>query len=164
MTTIIHLRSILTLLIFLSICQNSFGQVYLSVADTYLPLAESAGEWSVPQKRKLANHPNSPTIEVRTKVIKHFGFTGIIEVEITNRSERTFSATMGLKPTNSERDDNEVHVNNSYSFSDLKPGYYVTFKMELRECNPKGGRKMNDFEKVKACQPRLLFPTKDVKR
>ncbi|MEJ7625607.1 MAG: hypothetical protein WKF35_02000 [Ferruginibacter sp.] len=125
-------------------------------AQVNLPLADNIGEWSEPQERFIALE-NSPRIKVRSKVIKHFGTTGIIEVEITNLSEKTLSSTFGLKTPRGDLNDNKIHINNSYQLSKLKPNYVVTYKMELRECLPKGRGKMNDLEKCIACQPRLLF-------
>ena len=125
-------------------------------AQTALPLADSLNKWSEPQVRFLSIE-GSPKIQVRTKVIKHQGTTGIIEVEITNLSTKTLTTRFGLKVTKGDINDNTIHMNNSYQLKSLKPDYRVTYKMELRECLPKGRGKMNDLEKCKACQPRLLF-------
>jgi hypothetical protein len=124
-------------------------------AQTALPLADSLNKWSEPVERFIAQE-GTPRIRVRSKVIKHFGTTGVIEVEITNISDRTLAAAFGLKVTRGDANDNLIHPNNMYQLN-LKAGYRVTYKMELRECSPKGGRKMDDIEKCKACQPRLLF-------
>lgn len=127
-------------------------------AQQFIPLADSIGKWSEVQLRP-STMPNGPMIEVSTKVIKHFGTTGIIEVKITNRSEKVISGRCGLKQTKGDLNDNIVHVNNAYNLGSLKPNYYVIFKMELRECMPKGRKNMDDLQKIAACQPRLLFPT-----
>jgi hypothetical protein len=134
-----------------------FFQILNASAQSELPLADEIGKWSEPQIRYMGN-ANSPKIKVRTKVIKHFGTTGVIDVEITNLSGQNISNYCGLKVTRGDLNDNTIHINNAYSIKSLKPDYYLTFRMELRECHPKGGRKMNDLEKIIACQPRLLFP------
>ncbi len=126
-------------------------------AQTDLPLADKIGEWSEPQIRYLGN-ASTPKIQVRSKLIKHFGTTGIFDVEITNLSNQTITNFCGLKVPKGHIDDNTVHINNVYSIKVLKPDYKITFRMELRECKPKGAGKMDDLEKCKACQPRLLFP------
>ena len=124
-------------------------------AQADLPLADKVGEWSQPQTRFIAGE-GTPKIKVRTNVIKHYGTTGVIEVEITNLSKQTLTTTFGLKTPKGDLNDNKIHVNNSYNLN-LRPDYKVTYKMELRECLPKGARKMDDIEKIKACNPLLLF-------
>jgi hypothetical protein len=126
-----------------------------SNAQAYLPLADKVNEWSEPQVRFIAGE-GTPKIKVRSKLIKHYGFTGVFEVEITNLSNRTLSSTFALKTTKGDLNDNKIHVNNSYQLN-LKPDYRATYKMELRECVPKGARKKDDIEKVKFCNPLLLF-------
>lgn len=128
---------------------------FKSNAQTALPLADSLDKWSEPVERFIAQE-GTPKIRVKSRVIKHFGTTGVIEVEIKNISERTLTAAFGLKVTRGDANDNLIHPNNMYQLN-LKPNFKTTYKMELRECSPKGGRKMNDIEKCKACLPRLLF-------
>ena len=124
-------------------------------AQAYLPLADKVDEWSEPQIRSIAGE-GTPKIKVRSKLIKHYGFTGVFEIEITNLSKQTLSSTFALKTPKGDLNDNKIHVNNSYQLN-LKPDYRATYKMELRECVPKGARKKDDIEKVKVCNPLLLF-------
>jgi hypothetical protein len=124
-------------------------------AQAYLPLADKVDEWSEPQVRFIAGE-GTPKIKVRSKLIKYYGFTGVFEIEITNLSKQTLSSTFALKTTKGDLNDNKIHINNSYHLN-LKPDYKATYKMELRECIPKGARKKDDIEKVKVCNPLLLF-------
>lgn len=132
-----------------------FSGLLKSNAQTALPLADSLDKWSEPVERFIAQE-GTPKIRVKSKVIKHFGTTGVIEVEIKNISDRTLTAAFGLKVTRGDANDNLIHPNNMYQLN-LKPNFKTTYKMELRECLPKGARKMDDIDKCKACQPRLLF-------
>ncbi len=124
-------------------------------AQADLPIADSLNKWSEPQERFIARE-GTPRIKVRSKVIKHFGTTGVIEVEITNLSNINLRSAFGLKVPRGDANDYLIHPNNMYQLN-LKPGYRTTYKMELRECMPKGGRKMDDLEKCRACRPTLLF-------
>jgi len=79
------------------------------------------------------------------------------EQQVCYLSDKPLSNSFGLKVTKGDIYDNTIHMNNSYQLSRLKPEYIVKYKMELRECLPKGRKKMDDLEKCMACQPRLLF-------
>ncbi len=149
-------------LLFLALAIVSFNAVFAQTAFVpqapFIPLADSVGKWSEYQYRTIQG-PGSPEIQLRTKVVKHFGFTAIIMVEITNKSKTQLSHTMGLKPTNNDANDNTIHINNSNTCK-LKPNYYAEYKMEMRLCRPKG--KKDDMEIVRNCQPRLLFPSQTI--
>ncbi|HEX8332548.1 MAG TPA: hypothetical protein VF622_07990 [Segetibacter sp.] len=99
-------------------------------AQNSLPLADKVDEWSEPQVRFIAGE-GTPKIKVRSKLIKHYGFTGVFEIEITNLSKQTLSSTFALKTTKGDLNDNKIHINNSYQLN-LKPDYKATYKMEFK--------------------------------
>jgi len=89
-------------------------------------------------------------LKVRTKLLRHFGFTCQFEIEITNQGSKSIASKTGLVSGNSGTLYEVTSVN-----LNLKPNFYVVYKLEIRECLK---RKIKDpLISCMACNPRIGF-------
>lgn len=143
--------------------------VYLSVSTTAsaqkfpVIIADSVDKWSEPTIARIADENNNlATLEVFVKVKKFKGTTGMCVVFFRNIGETTISAYGGLQTGDKPASQSIYAVNAGYF--DLKPGYEVSFNLELRECLPKNRKSLNDAGKCAACAPNICFANIKIKR
>lgn len=89
-------------------------------------------------------------LKVRTKLLRHWGTTCQYDVEITNTGTKLVSARTGLLMNNT----NNLNINTSVNLN-LKPNYYVIYKLEIRECLKR--REKNPIISCMTCPPVLGF-------
>ncbi|WP_198342240.1 hypothetical protein [Pedobacter psychrophilus] len=111
-------------------------------------MADSVNKFGPPQQCEVFGQ----LLQVRTKLLKHFGTTCMYEVEITNKSQKDINTRVGFTSLNGGK--NEVFAVNS-AMVRLKPNYYAVYKLEKRECLKKG--KKNPIESCMTCNPTLGF-------
>lgn len=122
-------------------------------AQLYVKMADSVGVWSEPQQftYKAATGIEG-IIKVRVKWLKRKSTTCFYEVEVTNIGTTEFRGVFHL----SAKEMGAIPNVNNLS-GNLKPNYYVSGKIEMRECWPKGAKGMSDIERCRACNPKLYF-------
>lgn len=119
-------------------------------------IADSVDKWSEPTVARIADNNNRlATLEVFVKVKKFKGTTASCVVFFRNIGETTISGYGGLQ-TGDKPASQSIYAHNAGNFS-LKPGYEVSFNLELRECLPKNRKSLNDAGKCAACAPNICF-------
>lgn len=119
-------------------------------------IADSVNKWSEPTIARIVDANNKlATLEVFVKVKKFKGTTADCEVFFRNIGTTTISAFGGLQ-TGDKPASQSIYVHNAGHFN-LKPGYEISFNLELRECWPKGGRGLNAAAKCAICAPNICF-------
>ena len=140
------LKFILLFLAAFTLEQNANAQLYIQMAD-------SVGVWSEPQQFTIrAATGIEGVVQVRVKFLKRKSTTGFFEVEVTNIGTTEFRGVFHL----SAKEMGAIPNVNNLS-GNLKPNYYVSGSLEMRECWPKGAKTMTDIERCKACKPKLYF-------
>lgn len=119
-------------------------------------IADSVDKWSEPTIARIAGDNNKlATLEVFVKVKKFKGTTATCVVFFRNTGETTISGYGGLQ-TGDKPASQSIYAHNAGNFN-LKPGYEVSFNLELRECLPKNRKSLNDAGKCAACAPNICF-------
>ncbi len=140
------LKFLILFFIALAFAQKATCQLYVQMSD-------SAGVWSKPQQftYKAATGIEG-TVQVRVKWIKRKSTTCFYELEVTNVGSSEFRGVFHL----SAKEMGAIPNVNNLS-GNLKPNHYVSGKIEMRECWPKGAKTMTDIERCMACAPKLYF-------
>lgn len=139
----------------ISVCLILFGIMTAQAQLAPLNLADNPEEWSTPQKFTLVDHyGNRQTVDITARLVKHMGTTGFIDVKILNYGPKDIVRMYVslIKGPVDAKSFGGVNYNNAGLYS-IKKDFNTTLKLQLRGCHPKGGRKMTDLEKCKACQP-----------
>ncbi len=119
-------------------------------------IADSVNKWSEPTLARIMDDKNNlATLEVFVKVKKFKGTTAECVVFFRNTGTTTVSGYGGLQ-TGDKPASQSIYAVNAGNFN-LKPGYEVSFNLELRECLPKNRRSLNDAGKCAACAPNICF-------
>lgn len=133
--------------------------VSLSHAQNNIPLANNIGEWSTTYRRYLSGHPDSLFVNIRSRVL-NFGLTsGEIEIAVVNVSRQEIDLQCGLKACTGTVYDNILNIDEAHRRPGIPPMDSVVFKMRVEGCVLKNPRKMAEMERVRSCQPKLLFIT-----
>lgn len=139
----------------ITLCLMIFGIMTAHAQLAPLNLSNNPDEWSTPQKFTLADsYGHRQEVEITAKLVKHKGTTGFIDVKIINYGPKDIVrmyVSLVKGPVDAKNFDGVLY-NNSGLYS-IRKGFNTTLKLQLRECLPKGARKMTDLEKCKACQP-----------
>lgn len=119
-------------------------------------IADSVNKWSEATVARIMDDKNQlATVEVFVKVKKFKGTTAECVVFFRNTGTTTISAWGGLQ-TGDKPASQSIYEVNAGKFN-LKPGYEVSFNLELRECWPKNRKSLNDAGKCAACAPNICF-------
>lgn len=131
--------------------------VFAQVAP--LPMPESDTVWSAPKIMTLkSRNGTTQTVQVKSKLVKHKGTTGFIEVEITNQGPKKLTGYVTLVVGDDNMDKvKDISYNNSTRISYLGNNYWIRYTLQLRECLPKGRKNMTDLQKCVACNPYIGF-------
>jgi hypothetical protein len=122
-------------------------------AQQFIQFGDSVDVWSKPQQFTFKDRTGiEGTVMARVKFFKRKATTCMIELEIKNIGKTEFRGIFKVTA-------NEMGAlsNVNAMSANLKPNYYKSTKLEMRECAPKGAKSMGDLERCKACNPKLYF-------
>ncbi|MGK4566067.1 hypothetical protein [Flavobacterium sp. 3HN19-14] len=143
---------------FIAFCLTIFCITTAQAQLAALNMPANTEDWSKPQTFTLkAADGTTQNVEITTRFVNHRGTTGYMDVKIINYVKDIVRMYVSL--INGQVDASTykgISYNNSTLYS-IKNGFNTTFKLQLRECLPKGAGKMTDLEKCKACNPWLAI-------